>query len=123
VHATVDPATFRPLRNKSNNYLVDRNLQRTTSMTGIQGFAAQDMALQESMGPRVDRTRERLGTSDTAIIATRRLLLLEIAALEGGREPYAAGHGDVYWVRSASAVLKRDVDFAEGARELMMAGR
>jgi phenylpropionate dioxygenase-like ring-hydroxylating dioxygenase large terminal subunit len=123
VHATVDPLTFRPVRNRTNNYLIDRDLQRTTSMTGIHGFAAQDMALQESMGPRVDRTRERLGTSDTAIIATRRLLLQEIADLETGREPYAAGHGDVYWVRSASAVLKRDVDFAEGARELMIAGR
>jgi len=123
VHATVDPGTFRPLRNRTNNYLIDRGLQRTTSMSGIHGFAAQDMALQESMGPRVDRTRERLGTSDTAIIATRRLLLQEIAALQAGQEPYAAAHGDVYWVRSASLVLKRDVELAEGARELMMAGR
>ena len=56
-------------------------------------------------------------------LATRRLLLQEIAALESGSEPYAAGHGDIYWVRSASAVLKRDVDFAEGARELLLAGR
>ncbi len=123
VHATVDPMTFRPVRNKANHYLIDRNLQRTSSMTGIQGFAAQDMALQESMGPRVDRTRERLGTSDTAIIAARRLLLQEISALENGQSPYAAAHGDVYWVRSASMVLRRDVDLAEGARELMMAGR
>jgi phenylpropionate dioxygenase-like ring-hydroxylating dioxygenase large terminal subunit len=122
VHATVDPLTFRPIRNKSNDYLVDRDLQKNLSMTGIQGFAAQDMALQESMGPRVDRTRERLGTSDTAIIATRRLLLQEISALENGQEPYAATHGDIYWVRSASMVLKRDVDLAEGARELLKAG-
>jgi hypothetical protein len=79
------------------------------------------MAVQESMGPIVDRTRERLGTSDTGIIAMRRLLLQEVRALGDGSEPYAAHHGDVYWVRSASAVLKRDVDFEAGAGKLMEA--
>jgi phenylpropionate dioxygenase-like ring-hydroxylating dioxygenase large terminal subunit len=121
VHAKVDPVTFRPLRNKSNNYLIDREMQRDTTMTGIHGFAAQDQAIQESMGPRVDRTRERLGTSDTAIIAARRLLLEEIRALQHGEEPRCASHGDVYWVRSASLLLNREVDFEEGARELMKA--
>jgi phenylpropionate dioxygenase-like ring-hydroxylating dioxygenase large terminal subunit len=121
VHADVDPVTFRPVRNKDNNYMIDRQLQRTVSMTGIQGFASQDMAVQESMGPTVDRTRERLGTSDTGIIAMRRLLLQEVRALHDGTVPYAAYHGDVYWVRSASAVLKRDVDFEEGAGKLMEA--
>jgi phthalate 4,5-dioxygenase oxygenase subunit len=121
VHATVDPISARPLRNKENDYLIDRVLQKTSSMTGIQGFAAQDMCVQESMGPVVDRTQERLGTSDTGIIAARRLLLQEIRELQNGRAPYAAAHGDVYWVRSASMVLKRDVPFEEGARDLMMA--
>ena len=95
VHARVDPATFRPVRNKANQYLIDRERQRTANMTGIHGFASQDQAIQESMGPIVDRTRERLGTSDTAIIATRRLLLQEIRALAQAREPFAAAHGDV----------------------------
>jgi len=121
VHAKVEPVTFRPLRNKYNNYGIDREQQRTTTMTGIHGFAAQDQALQESMGPAVDRTRERLGTSDTAIIATRRLLLQEIRALQDGHEPQAARQGDVYWVRSCSLLLKREVEFDEGARELMKA--
>ena len=100
---------------------MDREQQRSATMTGIHGFAAQDQALQESMGPIVDRTRERLGTSDTAIIAMRRLLLQEIRDLQDAREPFAAQHGDVYWVRSASLLLKRDVDFDEGARELIKA--
>jgi phenylpropionate dioxygenase-like ring-hydroxylating dioxygenase large terminal subunit len=121
VHTAVDPVTFRPLRNKSNDYLIDRELQRKSSMTGIHGFAAQDTAIQESMGPIADRTRERLGTSDTAIIAARRLLLQEIRALEAGEEPSAPRNGDAYWVRSASMVMNRDVDFADGARELMKA--
>jgi phenylpropionate dioxygenase-like ring-hydroxylating dioxygenase large terminal subunit len=122
VHARVDPVTFRPVRNKDNNYLIDRRQQRSASMTGIHGFAAQDQAIQESMGPRVDRTRERLGTSDTAIIAMRRLLLQEIQALKEGHEPLAARHGDLYWVRPGSLLLNREVPFEEGARDLMVAG-
>jgi phthalate 4,5-dioxygenase len=121
VHARVDPATFKPVRNKANQYLIDRDQQRTANMTGIHGFASQDQAIQESMGPVVDRTRERLGTSDTAIIAMRRLMLEEIRGLAQSREPFAATHGDVYWVRSASLLLQRDVEFDEGARELTKA--
>jgi phenylpropionate dioxygenase-like ring-hydroxylating dioxygenase large terminal subunit len=121
VHAHVDPVTLRPLRNKDNDYLIDRECQRTESMTGIHGFAAQDQALQESMGPIVDRTREHLGTSDTAIIAMRRLLLQEIHALTENQKPFAAHHGDVYWVRSASLLLDKEVPFDEGARELLTA--
>jgi phenylpropionate dioxygenase-like ring-hydroxylating dioxygenase large terminal subunit len=121
VHTGVDPVTFRPLRNRDNDYGIDRREQRKSSMTGIHGFAAQDQAMQESMGPVVDRTRERLGTSDTAIIAMRRLLLEEIRALQQNREPFAAHHGGVYWVRSASMVLKRDVPFDEGAPDVVAA--
>jgi len=121
VHARVDPVTFKPVRNKENNYMVDREQQRTSTMTGIHGFASQDQAIQESMSPIVDRTRERLGTSDTAIIAMRRVLLQEIRGLAQAQEPFAAQHGDVYWVRSASLLLKRDVEFDEGARDLMKA--
>jgi phthalate 4,5-dioxygenase len=121
VHAAVEPVTFRPLRNRDNDYGIDRELQRTSTMTGIHGFAAQDQALQESMGPVVDRTRERLGTSDTAIIAMRRVLLAEIRALSEGHEPEAPHHGDAYWVRSCSLLLSREVDFYEGARELLKA--
>jgi hypothetical protein len=101
--------------------MIDRDRQQSATMTGIHGFAAQDQALQESMGPIVDRTRERLGTSDTAIIAARRLLIQEMRALQQGHEPQAAHHGDAYWVRSCSLLLNREVEFEEGARELMKA--
>jgi len=121
VHAKVDPVTFRPIRNADNNYMIDRDRQKTITMTGIHGFASQDQAIQESMGTLVDRTRERLGTSDTAIIAMRRLLLQEVRRLRQGQEPFAAQHGDVYWVRSASTVLNRDVPFEDGCRSLLAA--
>jgi phthalate 4,5-dioxygenase len=90
-------------------------------MTGIHGFAAQDQALQESMGPLVDRTLERLGTSDTAIIATRRRVLQEIREMSDDSQPFAATHGDIYWVRSASLLLNREIAFDEGSKELTKA--
>jgi len=68
------PGTKRLKRNKSNDYLIDRKLQRELTFTGIEGINTQDMALQEGMGPIVDRTKEHLGTSDRAIIVMRQLL-------------------------------------------------
>src|SRR6266851_3851671 len=46
----VDQKTFRSKQNRSNNYGIDREVQRTESYTGIDGINQQDRALQESMG-------------------------------------------------------------------------
>jgi phthalate 4,5-dioxygenase len=78
------PGTFRLKENASNDYLIDRELQRRKSYTGIQGVNTQDFALQEGMGPIVDRSQEHLGTSDRAIIAARQLLLEATYAAERG---------------------------------------
>ena len=42
---------FRSLRNKRNNWLIDRQIQKTETFTGIEGINTQDRAVQESMGP------------------------------------------------------------------------
>ena len=55
--------------------------------TGIEGINTQDRAVQESMGYIADRPLERLGTTDRAIIAARRLLLQALEAVERGEEP------------------------------------
>jgi nitrite reductase/ring-hydroxylating ferredoxin subunit len=121
VHTEVDPRTFKPLRNKANDYLVDRQAQRTESFSGIRGIREQDLAVQENMGAIYDRTQEHLGTSDTAIIAMRRRLLKTVRELQAGKEPYEAQHGEIYRVRSAIAHLNRDVPFHEGAKERLIA--
>ena len=51
----VDQTTFRSLQNRTNNYGLDRKVQKTESYTGIDGINQQDRALQESMGRIVDR--------------------------------------------------------------------
>ena len=113
------PDSFLPVRNLDNDYLIDRNLQETSTFTGIAGIQAQDMAVQESMGSVVDRSEEHLGTSDTAIIAMRRRLLGQMFLLEQGVEPIAASDGSVYRVRFAEALVDHQSDLDATAREAL----
>jgi phthalate 4,5-dioxygenase len=120
IHSALLPGTFRPRANRDNDYLVDREAQRTRSTTGIQGISAQDAAVQESQGPIYDRTTEHLGGSDAGIIATRRRLLAAVRALATGADPPGLDAASQR-VRSASLVLPQGVPFAEGAREALTA--
>jgi len=62
-------------RTQQNRFEQDRTLMKTGNFTGIKGIPAQDMAMWESMGPIADRTSERLGASDVAIVQWRRLMI------------------------------------------------
>jgi hypothetical protein len=86
---------FRCIRNMDNKYMIDREMQRTQTYTGITGINTQDRAIQESMGPIADRTLERLGTTDRAIINARRALLTAIKTVQDGGDP--PGTGDSYY--------------------------
>ena len=80
---------FRPiLRHASNNYLQDRALMKQGSFTGLPGIPNQDIAMWESMGRIADRTSERLGASDIAVIQFRRLLLDAAARVHGRRRTH-----------------------------------
>ena len=114
--AVID-GTWKRTRNRENDYLIDRQLQKTVSFTGIctpEGdtlFRDQDAAVVEGMGSIVDRRREHLGTSDTAIIRMRRRLLGMAKDLQEGTEPYAAQNPEVYRFRPWAGVLPKGVDF------------
>jgi hypothetical protein len=115
--ATLDWVTGKLRATKENHFLQNRNTQRTKDFTGILGVREQDTAVVEGMGAIVDRTREHLGTSDTAIIAMRRKLIRLAKALrELGEEPYGANHPDVYRVRSWSAILDKNIPFDKNPR-------
>ena len=109
---------FRPLLDRRNDYGLDREAQKTRTFTGIDGTANQDAAVQESMGRIVDRSRERLGSSDMAIIAWRRMMLSLAKDLADGIPPALAGDPALYNRRSASVILKRDADWAKEAEYL-----
>ncbi len=52
--------------------------------TGIRGIPMQDMAMWETMGPIADRSRERLGASDLAIVEFRRIMVEAARAVAAG---------------------------------------
>ena len=82
MHNEYVPGTYRPLQNKDNDYLMDRAAQkRGDTYSGVKGIAMQDASLQESMGPIVDRTKERLVSTDSGIIMARRKLWRAVEAL------------------------------------------
>jgi phenylpropionate dioxygenase-like ring-hydroxylating dioxygenase large terminal subunit len=62
--------------NVENDFLLDRERQKKVNFSGLENVTPiQDAAMQESMGPIVDRTREHLGASDAAIVQMRRRLI------------------------------------------------
>ena len=101
------PGTWRAHYNLGNDYMIDRELQRTSRYSGIRQDSgrAEDAAMMESMGPIVNRSQEHLGTTDSAVIAMRRGLIRGARALEQGIEPFAATHPDVYQVRPSSCYI------------------
>jgi phthalate 4,5-dioxygenase oxygenase subunit len=120
--ATFDPATGRLRASKENHFLQDRELQATQTFSGIRGVREQDACMTVGMGAIVDRTKEHLGSSDTAVIALRRILMEGAKELQEGKEPAAAFNGALYRKRAYSAMLKADrADFLTDpeARQLM----
>jgi hypothetical protein len=78
---------YRPLRNKTNRYLQDREEMKTRSFTGIGTFfPAHDFYATESQGPIQDRTKEVTVSSDKAIVGARKLILNAIKDIQEGRE-------------------------------------
>ena len=85
-------STYRPLRNRANMFWQDRDAMKAGNFTGITGFPNQDIAMWLTMGPIADRTHERLGASDLAIVEFRKQMLQAVQAFAKG-EP-AIGTGD-----------------------------
>jgi phenylpropionate dioxygenase-like ring-hydroxylating dioxygenase large terminal subunit len=114
VHVHVDPETFIPLANKTNKYLIDRELQRTQSFTGIFGVRNQDLAVQENQdGTICKREEEHLGVTDRGIVGMRRLLLTLAKDLQKGIEPRHLQHPEAFRARSLAVDAPRDVDPVE----------
>jgi phenylpropionate dioxygenase-like ring-hydroxylating dioxygenase large terminal subunit len=108
----VDQTTFRSRKNRANNYMLDRQVQKTETFSGIDGINIQDRAVQESMGRVVDRSKEHLGPADKAIIQARRLLMGALKTVQAGGTP--AGVGPSYYpLRASEGVIPRDADWRE----------
>ena len=98
IYPELIPGTPTPVENKSNEYNINRHLQKTYSFTGIKAFPIQDLAVQEDQwGPLADRTQEHLVKSDEMIIRYRRQLLKLARELEAGKEPVAPWHPEAFY--------------------------
>ena len=76
---------FNSLRTADNFYQQDRTAMRAGNFTGIKGIPNQDIAMWESMGAITDRSQERVGTSDIAVSAFRRLMVEAAIAVREGK--------------------------------------
>ena len=105
---------WRPTAKWDNDYHQDRHLQRTATFTGIPTIPLQDQAVTETMGSITDRSNEHLGTSDAAIIRTRKHLLNAARALrDDDVEPPCVDTPEWYLIRSASGTVPKDADWIE----------
>ena len=108
---------WRPRANKENDYLIDREAQRTKSFSGLTGFWLQDRVATESMGPVYDRTQENLRSSDRDVIQVRRLLIRTLEAFQdkGSRPP--AVDPATQRARAVAMELPRNASWSEFVRE------
>jgi phenylpropionate dioxygenase-like ring-hydroxylating dioxygenase large terminal subunit len=124
------PGAFEPVRggrpyaacwpepNLSNDFHIDRWLQRERNFTGIPTIPLQDDAVTTSMGAISDRSREHLGSADAMIIRVRRRLLAAVLAFqENGVAPPGVDQPEAYRKRSFSTVLPADADWVEALRD------
>lgn len=120
---TAGPASaWWPRINRNNDYMLDYEAQRTVRFSGLPGTWPQDSACQDTMGAIYERWKERLGTSDTGIIQTRRRLIRAARDLhERGIAPPEARDRSVYRVRSAAVVLPRTSNWVDAAGDYLAA--
>lgn len=113
IHVPLIPGTFLPVANRRNDYMIDREAQRSRrTFSGVPGIGVQDAAVQESMGSIEDRSREHLVGSDNGIIMARtRLLKAAQANAEGGEVPGL--DPATQRVRAVSMVAPRSLPLAE----------
>jgi phthalate 4,5-dioxygenase len=108
---------FVPLRNRGNDYLIDREDQKYRTFTGVRGVTEQDAMISESQGLIYDRTRETLTATDAGVVRFRRIILGEAKALQQGHEPAAPQHPQAYTRRSGGYMAPGDVPFEEAMRQ------
>jgi hypothetical protein len=111
---------WRAAANQTNDYLIDREAQRSISYTGIAEVFQQDAAVTESMGEITDRTIEHLAPSDRLITATRRRLLDAARALHDGvASPHLDSVADAATLRSGDVIAPEGRDWALAYAEAM----
>ena len=116
IFAAVDE-NYIPLRNRENDYLIDRDRQKNLNFTGIEGISEQDAAIADSQGLIADRTKELLGQTDLGIVRFRQIMLEAASDLEKGQSPLGLDSPEAYYVRSGDAMSKKGTQFLDILQE------
>ena len=107
--------------NRGNAYQFSAALQDTYN-SGLPGLWVQDAAAQSGVAPIYDRSKEHLGTSDTGIARTRRMLLDTVSRLvKDGQRPASADKPQSLMWRAVSLTIPAGGNWSELGREFMQA--
>jgi hypothetical protein len=98
------PGTWKQKANLDNDYLIDREMQKTHNYTGLKGNRIQDAMVTDTMGKIFDRGKEHLGTTDLAVIYMRRQLMKLARQLREGIEPPILKDASLFRVRPVDKV-------------------
>jgi phthalate 4,5-dioxygenase oxygenase subunit len=106
-------AGYNNFRTRENDYQQDRKAMKLGDFTGIRGIPNQDIAMWETMGPIADRTREKLGASDLAVVEFRRIMIEAARAMAHGGTAIgrAQPHIPHAQIRSFEGVVPKSVDW------------
>jgi phthalate 4,5-dioxygenase len=105
-------ARYRPLRTRANMFWQDRQAMKAGNFTGITGFPNQDVAMWVTMGPIADRTRDRLGASDVAVVEFRKQMLEAVRAFQEGSRAIGTGEDAIpSSVCAFQAVVPKTIDW------------
>jgi phenylpropionate dioxygenase-like ring-hydroxylating dioxygenase large terminal subunit len=100
--------------NRANAYQFDYGMQVDKYFSGLPGLWIQDAACQSGVAPIYDRTKEHLGTTDTGIARTRRLLLDTVRKLQSeGARPASASQPERFRVRAVSITIPAGGDWQQ----------
>ncbi len=104
---------WRKKRNLQNRYLQDRAAMKRGDFTGIKGIPTQDMAMWESMGAIVDRSRDKPGSSDVAVVQFRRMMINAAKRVAAGGPAIGTTEPHIPHVKLASyeGVVPRTTDW------------
>ncbi len=111
-------------RNMDNRFGQDRQAMKAGNFTGIKGFPNQDIAMWLTMGPIADRSLERLGGSDQAVVEFRKRMVAAADAFRDGKPAIGTGAARASKdTCSFQAVLPKTIDWRniQGASDIASA--